>query len=132
MLTRRALLTGGALAGTGREQGSTSRDTDERMVKILEDIRDQMRLDGGANVPSLDTIRTLQRDFLKGRGKFPDFIEVGIDVWEALMNWLVRTRQVPQVARTGDGRYTLPLFQTNVILRHDMSNSYIGQPYDAK
>jgi hypothetical protein len=132
MLTRRTLLTSGVLAGTGRDQGSSSRETDEKVVKVLEDIREQMRLDSGASVPALGTIRLLQRDFLKGRGKFPDFIDVGIDVWEALLDWHVRTRQVPQVTRVADGRYAMAVFQTNLILRHDVQNNYIGQPYDAK
>ena len=145
MLTRRTLLTGGLLTGTAtgarpvapatpgdQSSRSGSGNTDERVVAVLEEIRDQMRLDSGANVPVLDTIRSLQRDFLKGRGKFPDFIEVGVDVWEALMNWHVRTRQVPQVTRTAEGRYAVAVFQSNLILRHDLSNSYIGQPYDLK
>jgi hypothetical protein len=143
MLSRRTLLAGGVLAGTvsgasadtagaaGAAQGSgSSREADERMVKVLEEIRDQMRLDSGGGFP--DTIRGLQRDFLKSRGKFPDFIEVGVDVWEAVMNWHVRTRQVPQVQRMADGRYTVAVFLTNVVLRHDVSNNYIGMPYDAK
>jgi hypothetical protein len=132
MLTRRTLLAGGALAGAGGDQGSSSRETDERMVKVLEDIRDQMRLDAGANVPALGTIRHLQREFVKGRGKFPDFIEVGIEVWETVIDWHVRTRQVPQVTRMGDGRYAMAVFQSNLVLRHDVQNNYIGQPYDAK
>jgi hypothetical protein len=145
MLTRRALLTGGVLAGTvsgvgagpadpaEAEQGSSSgRSTDERTVKVLEEIRDEMRMDAGGQAGSLEIIRSLQRDFLKGRGKFPDFIEIGIDVWDSVINWHIRTRQVPQVQRTAEGRYAVPVFQTNLVLRHDVSNSYIGQPYDAK
>jgi hypothetical protein len=141
MLTRRALLTGGVLTGTvsgaaveaaspaDAAQGG-NRDTDERVLKVLEDMRDQMRLDAGSGFP--DTIRSLQRDYLKSRGKFPDFIEIGMDVWDAVINWHVRTRQVAQVQRTAEGRYAVPVFQTNLVLRHDVSNNYIGQPYDTK
>jgi hypothetical protein len=144
MLTRRAVLTGGVLVGTGAGtaaggavpvpagQGSGSSNTDARVVKILEEIRDEMRMDAGAPAGSLDLIRSLQRDFLKSRGKFPDFIEIGIDVWDSVINWHIRTRQVPQVQRTAEGRYAVPVFQTNLVLRHDVSNSYIGPPYDAK
>jgi len=143
MLTRRTLLTGGVLSGTGAGaaagsatvpagQSSGSGNTDARMVKILEEIRDEIRMDAGAPAGNLELIRSLQRDFLKSRGKFPDFIEIGIDIWESLMNWHVRTRQVAQVQRTADGRYAMAVFQTNLVLRHDVSNSYIGQPYDAK
>lgn len=150
MLTRRSLLTGGVLGGmagavapgkaeawpsgaapqSGRS--SSSSETDEKTLKAIEEIRDLLNAANGGQVPELATIRQLQRDFLKGRGKFPDFIEIGVDIWDALMNWHVRTRQVPQVSRTADGRYAMAVFQSNLILRHDVSNSYIGQPYDSK
>lgn len=146
MLTRRSLLTGGVLGGVaagvtpadgraargGEGQSSRGRDPDEQLVKAVEEIRDLLRGAEGGNCPELVTLRSMQREFLKGRGKFPDFIEIGIDVWESLVNWHVRTRQQPQVTRMGDGRYAMALFQTNLILRHDVSNSYMGQPFDAK
>jgi hypothetical protein len=135
MLTRRALMAGGVLTGTvsaPQAPGSGSTNTDEKVLKVLEDIRDQMRLDSGSGVPVLDQIREAQRQFLKGRGKFPDFIEIGIDVWESVMNWHVRTKQFAQVQRTVEGRYAMAVFQTNLVLRHDVANNYIGQPYDAK
>jgi|WetSurMetagenome_2_1015567.scaffolds.fasta_scaffold265881_2 hypothetical protein len=137
MITRRTLLaagltTGGIPADEGAGQSSRGGNTDERMVKALEEIRDQLRLNAGGTFPELSAFRTLQRDFLKTRGKYPDFIEVGADVWDALADWHVRTRQPIQVQRTADGRYAMALFQTNAVLRHDVQASYIGAPYDAK
>lgn len=141
MLTRRTLLTGGAVAGAaagatggaaGAAQSSRSADTDERMARALEEIRDLLRGDSGGNCPELTTIRALQREFLKGHGKFPDFIEVGIDVWDSLTNWHVRTRQPVQVTRMGDGRYAMAVLLTNIVLRHDAANAYVGQGFDSK
>jgi hypothetical protein len=144
MLTRRALLTGGMLTGTAAGAGAApgasdapqssrgSGNSDEQMVKALEAITDQLKAAGGSNNGEVGTIRLLQREFLKGHGKFPDFIEIGIDIWESVVNWHVRTRQQPQVTRTAEGRYSIAVFQTNLILRHDVSNNYIGAPYDSK
>lgn len=143
MLTRRSLLAGGIAGGTlsgaaeGRklEAGQSSRgggNTDEALVKAVEDIRELIRADAGGSSAEVNTLRSLQREFLKGRSKFPDFIDVGIDVWDAVINWHIRTRQQPQVTRTSEGRYSLALFQTNLVLRPELGNSYIGQPYDAK
>ena len=149
MLTRRALLTGGVVSGAaagaaaGESRGGTrlvvapqssarGRDTDEDLVKAVEQIRDLLRDAGGANPPELVAIRSAQREFVKGRGKFPDFIEVGVDVWDSVVNWHIRTRQQPQVTRMADGRYAMAVFQSNLILRHDVSNNYIGQPFDGK
>lgn len=141
MLTRRTLLTGGAVTGaaavgTGGSveaaQSSPSSDTDERVVRALEEIRDLIRGESGGNCPELTTIRALQKEFLRAHGKFPDFIEVGIDVWDSLTNWHVRTRQSAQVTRMGDGRYAMAVFQTNIVLRHDVANAYVGQGFDSK
>jgi hypothetical protein len=117
---------------TASQSSRGSSNNDEQVVKTLEEIRDIMKGDSGGNCPELVTIRGLQKDFLKGRGKFPDFIEIGIEVWESLLNWHVRTRQRAEVQRTAEGRYSMAVFQTNLVLRHDVSNNYIGAPYDAK
>jgi len=141
MLSRRSLLTGGLFTGgtaaaagadPQRSTSSSSSVTDEQMVKVLEEIRDVMKADEGANCPEIAVIRALQREYLKGHGKFGDFMDVGIDVWDNLTNWHIRTRQPVQVTRSLDGRYSMAVLQTNIILRHDAANSYISQPYDAK
>jgi hypothetical protein len=147
MLTRRSLITGGVLTGAvagggaaatgptgdpGQSSRGGSSNADEQIARVLEDIRDLVRGASGGNSAELTNIRALQRDFLKSHGKFPDFIEIGIDVWDALMSWHVRTRQQPQVTRMADGRYSMAVFQTNLILRHDVSNAYIGPAFDAK
>src|SRR2546430_8962823 len=44
-------------------------------------------------------------DLLKANQKFPDYMDVGIDVWEHMHDWHVRTRQPLTIVRTNDGRY---------------------------
>ncbi len=145
MLTRRSLLAAGAMSAVATSTGAAplprtvsgtpaegAGAADEQVAKALEEIRDLLRAAGGGLTGDLATLRSLQKEFLKGHGKFPDFIEVGIDVWESAVNWYVRTRQPMQVTRMGDGRYTMPLLQSNLVLRHDVMTTYIGQPYDLK
>jgi hypothetical protein len=140
MLTRREMLAAGLASGAAPAGSAESADaaqsrggnTEERTLKALEEIRDQLKSDAGGNCPELTAIRALQRDFLKGRGKFPDFVEVGVDVWDALTDWHVRTRQPLQVQRTAEGRYAMAVLQTNIVLRHDVSGVYIGPAYAAK
>ena len=53
------------------------------------------------------------------------------DVWEKLYDWLVRTRQFPLAfSRLPDGRYALAFLLTTVILRHDMSGTFVSVGFD--
>ena len=143
MITRREIVSGGIVAaalGAGPEGAPAaaplpqSRESDERVVSLLTEIRDALK---GAkpncnanDCPEIERVRSEQRTFLKGRNKFPDHIDVGADIWDRLCDWHVE-HQIPlQVSRTADGRYAMPFFLTFVVLRSDVANSYIGQGYD--
>jgi len=144
MVTRRTLLTGGALAGiaggagvAGETDSLRAESADEdRIAKALEEIRDELRRQRGDCSPAVcaevNSIRAQQRTFLKGRGKFPDFIDVGIDVWESLYDWHTRANLKPEVSRSLDGRLQMAFMQTLLVLRHDMPGSHVGLGYDGK
>ena len=143
MLTRRSLVTGGVVAGMTASAGlppTTSTRTDvrdeDRMAKALEEIRDELRLQRGACSPAVcadvNSIRAQQRTYFRGRGKFPDFIDVGIDVWEGLYDWHTRASLKPEVSRASDGRYQMAFMQTLLVLRHDMPGNHIGLGYEGK
>jgi len=146
-MTRRSLLTGGfftGLAGTGAgavaggtaAESPQSSKSDEQSTRVLEEIRDELRLQRGKCSPAscnvVDTIRSQQKTFLKNRGKFPDFIDIGIDVWESIYDWHVVAGQKPEIGRMQDGRYGMGFMTTTLVLRHDMTGSYIGLGYDAR
>ena len=109
---------------------------DEQTAAALREIRDELRLQRGACSPAacghVDSIRAQQRTFLKTRGKFPDFIDIGIAVWEALYDWHLQARQKPEVARMPDGRYGMSFMMTTLVLRHDITETYIGIGYDGR
>jgi hypothetical protein len=66
-------------------------------------------------------------------GKFPDYIDVGIDVWQQVYDWHVRYRQPLNIGRNAEGRYTIVLMTTTVVMRADLNaGSYIGLPYDSR
>jgi hypothetical protein len=141
MMTRREIVTGGIAAGAlgapdaGAAAGPLQqRDAEERMVSLLGEIRDTLKRgasDCNANAcPEMERVRTEQRNFLKGHSKFPDCIDVGADIWDRLCDWHIEHGVVLQVSRNTEGRYTLPFYQTFIVLRPDMANSYVGQGYD--
>jgi hypothetical protein len=78
----------------------------------------------------IELVRRQILTFLRQAGKYPDYIEVGTDVWHQVYDWHVRYQQPKTVARTAEGRYTILLYSTQVIMRTELAASYIGQPYD--
>jgi hypothetical protein len=136
VMSRREVMTGGLLAGTFEQTRSDRQDpaSDERVAKALGEIRDELRrvhnACDGPGCPAVDTIRSQQRIYFKGQGKFPDYIDVGIEIWERLNDWHVTNRLPVQVVRMSDGRYGMVFQLTTLVLRHDMTNNYVGLGYD--
>ena len=69
--------------------------------------------------PELAHIREQQRVFLRANQKFPDFIEIGINVWESVYDWHVRHQQPLSISRNAEGRYTMMVALTTLVLRPD-------------
>jgi hypothetical protein len=141
VITRREVVTGGIVAGAlgarpedAQAASAAQRDSDEKMVSLLTEIRDEMkRVRPGCNAndcPEVERVRNEQRTFLKGRAKFPDYVDVGADIWDRLCDWHIKNLLPLQVSRLPEGRYAMPFFQSFVVLRPDVGNSYVGQGYD--
>ena len=77
-------------------------------------------------------MRDQLKAFLRSSGKFPEYIDVGIDVWHQVYDWHVRLRQPLSLGRDPQGRYTIMLMATAVVMRPDILPGSILQPYDAK
>ena len=78
----------------------------------------------------ITAVRDQLRTFLRANGKFPDFIETGADIWQQVYDWHVRFQQPIALGRTPEGRYTILLLATSVVMRPDMAPGFIGLPYD--
>ena len=137
MLSRREVL-GVGLVGTTTTTAARvpllDDHTTERIVQALDRIEREIRR-SRTNCdlplcPEVETVRAQQRTFLRGHQKFPDFIEVGIAVWERIYDWHVRTWQPLDVTRQPGGRYTMALGVTTLVLRPDVEEGFVGFPYD--
>jgi hypothetical protein len=138
MIDRRQLLTvsgllgalspaGGADAASGAGQ-QLSPQAAQDIITALRDIK--LTIAAGVSFAEILSVRTRQVDYLKARGKFPDFIDVGADVWYGAHDWHVRLQQPLVVGRDATGRYTLMLGFTALVLRPDVVPSFISPPYD--
>jgi hypothetical protein len=147
MLPRRALVIASVGAGLAAlaavpaplEAQTTSGDFPPAALRALEDIRravEQMAARTTAcqefTCPAVDQIRQTQKQYFKANGKFPDFIDVGYDLFMAAHDWHVRARQEPHQARTPDGRLSMRFFMTMLILRNDVSDGFLSVGYDAR
>jgi hypothetical protein len=135
MIDRRSVINGGFLAGLaafqpGQQSRSSSASVDDGLTaKALSDLTGTIQR-GLDTSPELAHIREQQRVFLRANQKFPDFIEIGITVWESVYDWHVRHQQPLTVARTAEGRYAMTVAFTTLILRPDFVDNYVGTGMD--
>ena len=144
MITRREAVTGGVLAGVGTamgagEAGAQDSATDIIVARVLALVRDELQAwrqqDASARMPTtplIAKIRQGQRQFLRGNSKYPDFIEVGADVWDDLVDWHVTVRRQAEITVRADGRYTMPFLHTHIVLRLDFADDQVSPGFDTR
>lgn len=157
-MNRRAALSGGLLAGLAgavwptlhaappgrhagdRDAAANAPQASERaaaeIAEVLREIRDELRRDrtscAGVECRELEQVRANQRAFLRAQGKFPDFIDVSLDIWEKIYDYHVRVQLPTTVVRLPDGRYGLTHLMTTIVLRHEMAMPFISVGYDQR
>ena len=136
MVSRRQVIAGTLAAGAAsldaRRLGATPASPNGARVQdsgkldeILAEVRGlRSGVVPGANEVAM--IRLARRTYLKTTGKFPEYLDVGIEVWEGLIDWYVATRQLVDVGRLPDGRYFVKFVGTNIVLRAEVPEGHIG------
>lgn len=143
MVRRRAMITGtmlggalSALAAPAEAAASepAGQDTDrqrlEEVANAVRAVRDEIARQ--YTFWEIAAVREQLRTFLRANSKFPDFIETGSDAWQQVYDWHVRFQQPISLGRTPEGRYTILLQATSVVMRPDMPPGFIGLPYDTR
>jgi hypothetical protein len=137
-MERRHLVRGSILAGTAALFGApepaaaaAQRDDGEAIARAVRDLTEAIE-EAGRVSPELARIREQQRVYLKANQKYPDYIEIGLDVWESVYDWHVRHQLPVTATRTADGRYIMSVMFTTLILRPEQTNSYVGFGFDAR
>jgi hypothetical protein len=143
MVTRRELITAGvagsltaspsAAASPALEAQDANREGQReiaRQIGAVEDVLQRAYLTSSLAHGYVGKIRQYMDQFLRANSKFPDFFEIGSDVFMDLYDWHVKNRQQLTVSRTGDGRYAMQFMFSSMILRPEQDPKYIGYPYD--
>ena len=116
-------------AAAAAREGAATDDAAElrEIASQIGRYRDTMVSMLGADV---EAVREQQRLFLKSTGKYPDYIEVGLGVWERLYDWHVRWQQPLTITRQPDGLYAMTFMLSTILLKPNMQTGYIGPGYD--
>jgi hypothetical protein len=140
-MERRDVIGGGLAAGLAAAFGGadvpaqTRRDVsdvsaDLKIAYAIDELRESIQHQHES--PDISQIRAQQRTFLKANQKFPDYMDIGIDVWEHMYDWHVRNRQPLTIVRTNDGRYGMTFLTTTLILQPQQVGTYISWGYDSR
>jgi hypothetical protein len=134
-MQRRDLINGGFLSGlttlASPSSAAAQRSDEPEIARAIDKLSDLLQRTGSVS-PELTRIREQQRAFLKLNQKFPDFIEIGINVWDSVCDWHIRHQQPMTIGRTTEGRYTLTVLLTALVLRPDQTDNYVGLGFDAR
>ena len=128
-----SILAGGdARAEPAAAAGGAQRSDEgsDRIASAIDKLRDEVHNE--QLFSEIAAIREAQKSFLRVNLKFPDYIDVGSDIWFAVYDWHVRWQQPLTIGRDPVNRYTIVINQTAVVLRPDSLANYVGIPYDSK
>ena len=141
MISRREVVTGGVLGtlATGAAEASQSQSDAQlsASVKSLEDKLNELKqsVDQGLrgnsmNYGNVGQVKNAIQKYAKVSGKFPDWCEVGLDVFYDVYDWHVRHQQQIQITRIAEQRVAIQFMFTQLILRWENVETYVGTPYD--
>jgi hypothetical protein len=136
MVQRRTLVGGGVVAGltalmAPEAEAAQQRDNSEVVSRAVQELRDTLESHFSGPWLPIARVRQQQRIWLQANHRYPEFIEIGVEIWESLYDWHVRFQQPVNMARTTDGRYVMSYMFTTFILRPDAMANYIGSPFDS-
>ena len=130
MISRRELIASGIGATAAGNAGETALQDTQLLTSMLAELREIRRAVSIDGTQAVSQIRDSQRTFFKNTGRFPDFIDVGFNVFQSLVDWLLALQQPVSLSRLADGRYSLNFIGSTIVLRGDFADNYVGQGYD--
>jgi hypothetical protein len=143
MISRREAMGAGLLATfttPPAPEATQSRGDDAETAKALKGLGDEMRsisttLEQGLVGPSvaagaIGRIRERLSIHMKTAGKFPEFMEIGLNVFYEVYDWHVRYQQQIQITRIAEQRFAIQFMFTQLIVRWEQDNNYLGVPFD--
>jgi len=134
MVDRRQLLKTAMFGGFAARPGTPGAAAQSASERLEREIVDALKgvsktIETAHSFTEIAEVRLRQIAFLRAEGRFPDFIDVGIDVWMGVYDWHVKHGLPAPLGRDANNRYTITLLATTLVLRPDMVPNLIGTPY---
>lgn len=120
--------TAGAEAVAEPAMQKTSEEAMQDVVRAIIGLKEEIKREN--EFWELNALKDPIRTFLRTTGKYPDYVEVGIDIWHQVYDWCIRYQQAPTIGRNAEGRYTIMLMATMLVMRVDTQPGYVGIPFD--
>ena len=145
MVTRRDLVTGtavGALssAALATADVSAQSESNAQTVGVLREIqRSLTSIDSSLNTAfetnaiafgSVPKVRQMFTEFVRANFKFPDYMEIGINIFYDLHDWHIKNNQPMQFSRVLENRLAIRFMFTTMVLRQEMDPNHLGVPFD--
>lgn len=140
MPTRREVMTAGVMGPLASATAPARADAMDDLDRVVSEVRavqasvqrlntsitEAARVTAGA----LADLRERFAVYLRTTGRFPEYIDVGVDVFYEAYDWHVRHQQPLQVSRQAGSRLALVFMYTQLVLRPEQERGFIGIPYD--
>jgi len=139
MVQRRDLMSGGLVAGlasmmapaASAEAVVDDEQSTQAINRFRETVERQFEQSYSSRWRGVTSVRQQQRTWLQATRKYPDFMEVGLNVWDNIWDWHVVYQQPLNVTRVADGRYGMSFMFTTLLLRPDVNPDFVGYAFDA-
>ena len=140
MPTRREVMTAGVMGPLASATAPARTEAMDDLDRVVSEVRamqlsvqrlntsitEAARVTAGA----LADLRERFAVYLRTTGRFPEYIDVGVDVFYEAYDWHVRHQQPLQVSRQAGSRLALVFMYTQLVLRPEQERGFIGIPYD--
>lgn len=142
MVTRRDLVTGGALgalsAAAGAPVQAEQRDSETaRAVSAVSRSLDEINSTLGTGFESNQVafgftakLRDTFTTFMRAHFKFPDYQEIGMNVFYDVYDWHIKNNRQMEISRVLENRMAIRFMFTLLILRPEQDANFIGVPFD--
>jgi len=143
MISRREMVTAGVLGTMGAAAApaeAAEQQDDQQTASAIRSIG--MKFDTmnetlaygqkgpGLTAGFLGDIRNRFTTHIRAAGKFPEFLEIGLDVFYDVYDWHIRYGQPIQITRISEQRFAIQWMFTQLILRWEQDPKYIGVPFE--
>jgi hypothetical protein len=135
-MQRRDLVGGGIVTGLASMMAPAAEaavDDEESAIainRLRETLERQFEQAYSSRWRGVSRVRQQQRTWMQATRKYPDFIEIGLDVWDNIWDWHVVYQQPLNVTRVADGRYAMSFMFTTLLLRPEQNPDFVGYAFD--